>query len=387
MTIGDSSQTGNITFTTATPATTAGASTVVVQDPAGPGQIILDDGNGSGTGLNGNGGTVALTPGMGGIVAPISTAGVPLATQGFNATGLTLTPTLNFAPALGTQLTIINNTATPAASNPIIGTFSNLPQGGTISASYGGTPYFFQANYAGGDGNDLVLTAAKATPTIGSVVVAEATAPKNGILESNETLKITWAASSQHGIASQAVKVDGKAITPTIGGPYGGLYYACTIGTWAAGSHSYTIKLTDSKGVSSNSTGTFTVVAPVPPTIASVVVAEAGTTKNAKLESNETLEITWVASSQHGIASQVVKVDGKAITPKIGGPYGSLYYSSRHWKMGGREPHLHDQVDRFEGRQFHQFGDVHRGSQPRPDNQRRGGGNGEGANNVERTGF
>ena len=33
VTFGDSSQTGNITFTTATPATTAGASTVVVQIP------------------------------------------------------------------------------------------------------------------------------------------------------------------------------------------------------------------------------------------------------------------------------------------------------------------------------------------------------------------
>ena len=36
VTIGDGSQTGNITFTTATPATTGGASTVVVQNAAGP---------------------------------------------------------------------------------------------------------------------------------------------------------------------------------------------------------------------------------------------------------------------------------------------------------------------------------------------------------------
>ena len=131
MTIGDSSQTGNITFTTATPATTAGASTVVVQDPAGPGQIILDDG-GTGTGLNGNGGTVSLDAGHRRHRGPFRPAGVPLATQGFNATGLTLTPTLNFAPTPGTQLTIINNTATPAASNPITGTLANLPQGGVI---------------------------------------------------------------------------------------------------------------------------------------------------------------------------------------------------------------------------------------------------------------
>ena len=158
VTFGDSSQTGNITFATATPATTAGAATVVVQSTTGPGQIILDD-TGSGTGLNGNGGTVTLTPGTGGVVTPLNASGTPLSTQGFNATGLTLSLSLNFVPTIGTQLTVVNNTATPAASHPIIGTFTNLPQGGMISATYGGTTYSFQANYAGGDGNDLVLTA------------------------------------------------------------------------------------------------------------------------------------------------------------------------------------------------------------------------------------
>ena len=157
VTIGDSAQTGNITFTTATAATTAGAATVVLQSTSGPGQIIIDDA-GTGTGLNGNGGLVSLTPGTGGITAPNSAAGVPLATQGFNATGLTFTPTLTFAPAPVMQLTLIDNTATPAAGNPIVGAFSNLPQGGTCSVNYLGTPYQFQVNYDGGDGNDLVLT-------------------------------------------------------------------------------------------------------------------------------------------------------------------------------------------------------------------------------------
>ena len=137
VTIGDSRQTGNITFTTATPATTAGASTVVVQDPTGPGQIILDDGAGTGTGLDGNGGTVTLTPGTGGIEAVVAAAADTAGrTKGFTATGTSLTLDLNFAPTPGTQLTIIDNTA--AAGTPISGTFANLPQGGTISASYGG---------------------------------------------------------------------------------------------------------------------------------------------------------------------------------------------------------------------------------------------------------
>jgi autotransporter-associated beta strand protein len=66
--------------------------------------------------------------------------------------------TLNFAPAQGTEFMLIDHTATPASSNPITGAFTGLAQGGTISASYGGLIYYFEANYAGGDGNDLVLT-------------------------------------------------------------------------------------------------------------------------------------------------------------------------------------------------------------------------------------
>jgi hypothetical protein len=162
-------------------------------------------------------------------------------------------------------------------------------------------------------------------PTISGVVVAEAAAPKNGTFESNEKLKITWAATSGSGIASQSVTVDGKSIT-AISGPFSGLYYSCTIGIWAAGSHAYTIKSTDTKGVSSTATGTFTVVNPPPPTIASVVVAEAGTLKNGILEANERLRITWAASSASGIASQSLMVDGKSVTP-ISGPFSSLYYS------------------------------------------------------------
>ena len=130
VTIGDSAQTGNITFTTATVATTAGASTLVVQAASGAGQIILDDDAGTGTGLDGNGGTVTLMPGTGGIVAPCQPRpAVPLATNGFNATGLTLTPTLSFAPTVGTQLTLVNNTATPAADNPITGTLRQSAAG------------------------------------------------------------------------------------------------------------------------------------------------------------------------------------------------------------------------------------------------------------------
>jgi cyclophilin family peptidyl-prolyl cis-trans isomerase len=160
---------------------------------------------------------------------------------------------------------------------------------------------------------------------ITSVVVAEASTPKNGILDPKDSLKITWAASSAAGkIVSQTMTVDGRNIVP-INGPYSGLYYLCSIGSWSAGTHSYAIHATDAKGNTANSTGTFTVVAP-PTGVYSVVVAEAGTVKNGILESNEPLKITWAASAVTAIASQTITVDSGTITP-INGPYSGLYYS------------------------------------------------------------
>ena len=52
--------------------------------------------------------------------------------------------------ASGTVFTVIHNTS----ATPIVGTFSNLADGATITVSNN----TFQANYEGGDGNDLTLT-------------------------------------------------------------------------------------------------------------------------------------------------------------------------------------------------------------------------------------
>jgi hypothetical protein len=199
VTIGDSSQTGDITFTNATVATTPGAGTIVEQDPTSTGQVILDDagtgtsvnGDGvavtstpgtngiegavAGTALDGNGGTVTLTPGANGVEAVVAAAADTwLVTNGFTVpTGTSLILDLNFAPSPGTPLTIIDNTA--VAGTAISGTFANLPQGGTISASYGGATYVFTADYSGGDGNDLVLTEQAPTVTgLSPVVGSEA---------------------------------------------------------------------------------------------------------------------------------------------------------------------------------------------------------------------
>jgi hypothetical protein len=51
--------------------------------------------------------------------------------------------------ATGTVFTVINNTST----NPIAGTFSNLPNGSILTSN--GTN--FKVRYTGGTGNDLTL--------------------------------------------------------------------------------------------------------------------------------------------------------------------------------------------------------------------------------------
>ena len=48
---------------------------------------------------------------------------------------------------------------TGSITGSIGGTFAGLPEGGTKTALFAGTPYDFTASYAAGTGNDFVLTA------------------------------------------------------------------------------------------------------------------------------------------------------------------------------------------------------------------------------------
>ncbi|MDZ4405030.1 LamG-like jellyroll fold domain-containing protein [Prosthecobacter sp.] len=82
-----------------------------------------------------------------------SAADVPLNSNGFTATGQTLNLMLDFAPIIGTELMLVNNTS----SNPISGTFTNLANGVTVPLTYNSVTYNFIANYTGGTGNDLTL--------------------------------------------------------------------------------------------------------------------------------------------------------------------------------------------------------------------------------------
>src|SRR5436190_23570816 len=68
-------------------------------------------------------------------------AEVPVRSDGFTATGKSVKFTLNYAPARGTQLMVVQNTG----PGLIRGMFSNLAQGQMVTLSYRGVTYHFVA--------------------------------------------------------------------------------------------------------------------------------------------------------------------------------------------------------------------------------------------------
>jgi alpha-tubulin suppressor-like RCC1 family protein/phosphodiesterase/alkaline phosphatase D-like protein len=82
-----------------------------------------------------------------------SATDIPLSTGSYDATGNTVNLSLGFAPPVGTTLTIVQVTGSTA----IEGRFDNLAQGQTVDLEHEGVRYPFVANYAGGNGNDLIL--------------------------------------------------------------------------------------------------------------------------------------------------------------------------------------------------------------------------------------
>ncbi len=155
---GDTNLAGNIVFLTAKPGGTPGANIVVQQNTSAPGRIALDTG---GNALDGNGGRVSLAPGSGGIQVGQNINDIPLTTNGFSANGLPLVFTINAAPMLGDQITIIRNTSV----SPIVGTFNAVSQGSNVVAAFNGSSYQFTVDYMGGAGQDLVFTCTAIPPT------------------------------------------------------------------------------------------------------------------------------------------------------------------------------------------------------------------------------
>lgn len=90
----------------------------------------------------------------GNVQASFATAAdVPVVSTGYVATGWTVGMDLQFAPQVGTALTVVRNTGIGF----INGEFSNLTQGQEVWLAHNGIDYHFIANYYGGNGNDLVL--------------------------------------------------------------------------------------------------------------------------------------------------------------------------------------------------------------------------------------
>lgn len=83
--------------------------------------------------------------------------GIALSSHGLIASGKTVQLSLNFAPPVGTRLTVVQNTG----FDFIQGAFDNLAHCQEIALTYGGETYQFVANYYGGTGNDLVLEPAR----------------------------------------------------------------------------------------------------------------------------------------------------------------------------------------------------------------------------------
>lgn len=77
-----------------------------------------------------------------------------------NGSGLSFNGS-SYAPAGGETFTIVNNDGT----DPIVGTFSGLPEGATIP-NFLGSPLSATISYVGGTGNDVVLTVASPDYTI-----------------------------------------------------------------------------------------------------------------------------------------------------------------------------------------------------------------------------
>ncbi len=82
-----------------------------------------------------------------------SASDIPVTADSYTTTDEPVSFTLNFAPAVGTDLMVILNTG------PIVnyGNFNNLAQGQRVVLYHAGLLYHFVANYFGGSGNDLVL--------------------------------------------------------------------------------------------------------------------------------------------------------------------------------------------------------------------------------------
>jgi uncharacterized repeat protein (TIGR01451 family) len=174
----------------------------------------------------------------------------------------TLNVVLGFVPSAGQVFTIINNDGT----DPVTGIFAGLAEGNIGTA--GGDQ--FRISYAGGDGNDVILTAADEPPTIAKAFGAAAV-PLNGTAALTFTLSNPNSGTSLTGVSfSDALPAGLVVATPNgLTGSCGGGTITATAGSSsvslsgatlaASASCSFTMNVTStSAGLKSNTTGAVT---------------------------------------------------------------------------------------------------------------------------------
>ncbi len=117
-----------------------------------------------------------------------------------NSATLTLT-SLGYTPQDGDSYKIINNGGAGAVS----GTFSGYPQG-QITPNFLGSPYFMRIDYAGGDGNDVVLEIFSADTSVdidgsGNLVITDINTT------TNDALTISLNAAGTHYIITDPTRI------------------------------------------------------------------------------------------------------------------------------------------------------------------------------------
>ncbi|HEX8913635.1 MAG TPA: SBBP repeat-containing protein, partial [Humisphaera sp.] len=208
VTFGDATQTGDVTVTTATPATTAAAATAVVQSTAGAGKIVLDDGAGTATALNGNGGAIALTAGTGGVVATAaSNTAAELSTTAATVSVVTAGPVGTSANRI--QFATNSNTAQQVVSVGTTGTGAVQPSGVFLD----GLGDLTLGNVYGGTTNAAVDVAARGNLTVSANATVDSGTAANSLAADVTAVGAGDNGSGTLTVAAGAV-VRGATITP-----------------------------------------------------------------------------------------------------------------------------------------------------------------------------
>jgi hypothetical protein len=122
-----------------------------------------------------------------------------LKVNGTVSIGGTLNLSVGFAPTVGSAFTIIDNDGTDA----VTGTFAGLPEGTTLTV--GGTT--FRISYAGGTGNDVVVTVmASQAGAVSSVVVNGGAAQRSMVTQATVTFSRLVAFTGQTAAAFQMAR-------------------------------------------------------------------------------------------------------------------------------------------------------------------------------------